>query len=55
MRALRVVIADDEHAIRAFDLGADDYLLKPHDESRVAAAVARVRRRSRRGRRGSWP
>jgi two-component system LytT family response regulator len=35
--------AHDEHALRAFDLAAVDYLLKPIDKTRLAAALARVR------------
>lgn len=37
--------AHDEYAIRAFEVQAVDYLLKPYDRSRVAAAVERVRGR----------
>jgi two-component system LytT family response regulator/two-component system response regulator LytT len=37
--------AYDEYAIRAFDVAAVDYLLKPFARARVAAAVARVRSR----------
>lgn len=43
--AVVFVTAYDQHAVRAFELGADDYLLKPHEPARVAAAVARVRDR----------
>lgn len=35
------VTAFDEHAIRAFDVNAVDYVLKPIDEARFAKAVAR--------------
>lgn len=35
------VTAYDEHAIKAFDVNAVDYLLKPIDEARFAKAVAR--------------
>lgn len=43
------VTAYDEHAIRAFEMRALDYVLKPVDEDRLAAAVdhARSRRRER--------
>ncbi|HEY0024587.1 MAG TPA: LytTR family DNA-binding domain-containing protein [Longimicrobium sp.] len=37
------VTAYDEHAIRAFELHAIDYLLKPVAEARFRAAVARLR------------
>jgi DNA-binding LytR/AlgR family response regulator len=52
LRALRpptphVVFATayDEYAIRAFEVGAVDYLLKPFARTRVADAVARARAR----------
>jgi two-component system LytT family response regulator/two-component system response regulator LytT len=35
----------DEYAIRAFEVGAVDYLLKPYARSRVEEAVGRVRAR----------
>ena len=37
-----IVTAFDEHAIRAFDAGAIDYLLKPVSESRLHKAVERA-------------
>ncbi len=37
--------AYDQYAVRAFDVNAVDYLLKPFDRARVAAAVERVRTR----------
>ena len=37
------VTAFDEHAVRAFEVRAVDYLLKPIDAERVQEAVARVR------------
>jgi len=37
--------AYDEYAIRAFDVGAVDYLLKPYARRRVEESVARVRTR----------
>src|SRR5262245_38488850 len=37
--------AYDEYAIRAFEVGAADYLLKPFARQRVEEAVARVRAR----------
>ena len=39
------VTAHDEHAIRAFDVQALDYLLKPIDDERFARAVERARER----------
>ena len=42
--------AYDEYAIKAFEVNALDYLLKPIVPARLAAALARVRPRSDRGR-----
>jgi two-component system LytT family response regulator len=39
------VTAFDEHAVKAFDLNAVDYLLKPYDKDRFARALQRVRER----------
>ena len=39
------VTAYDEYAVRAFDLEAVDYLLKPYDAARFRAAMERARRR----------
>jgi two-component system, LytTR family, response regulator len=39
------VTAFDEHAIKAFDLNAIDYLLKPYDKDRLLKSLARVRGR----------
>ena len=39
------VTAFDEHAIRAFDAGALDYLLKPFDNARFARALQRAKER----------
>ncbi|MEO8017020.1 MAG: response regulator [Pseudomonadota bacterium] len=44
------VTAFDEHAIKAFDLNAVDYLLKPYDKDRLHKTLARLR-----GRRGGAP
>jgi two-component system, LytTR family, response regulator len=41
------VTAFDEHAVKAFDLNAIDYLLKPYDRDRFARTVQRVRERLR--------
>ena len=43
MQAVVFVTAHEEHALRAFDVDAVDYLLKPFDEDRFAAALSRVR------------
>ena len=40
-----VVTAYDEYALRAFDVSAVDYLLKPFDRARFRAALARARTR----------
>lgn len=39
------VTAFDEHAIKAFDLSAVDYLLKPYDKERLLRTLERVRAR----------
>ena len=38
------VTAYDQHAVEAFELNATDYLLKPFDDARLQAALARARR-----------
>ncbi len=43
--AIVFVTAFSEHAIRAFELNAVDYLLKPFDRERLRAALDRVRHR----------
>lgn len=40
-----LVTAHNEHALRAFDIAAVDYLLKPIDDERFDVAIARVRER----------
>ena len=44
MPAVIFVTAYDEFALRAFEINAVDYLLKPFDEARLKKAVARARR-----------
>jgi len=39
------VTAFDAHAVKAFDLNAIDYLLKPYDRDRLARTMQRVRER----------
>ena len=43
-----IVTAFDEHALRAFDAGAIDYLLKPVQEARVKASIKRALRLNQR-------
>src|SRR6185295_4110457 len=43
--AIIFVTAYDDHALRAFELAAVDYLVKPVQAERLAAALARVTRR----------
>jgi two-component system, LytTR family, response regulator len=40
------VTAFDEHAIKAFDLNAVDYLLKPYDKDRLRKTLERLRQRA---------
>lgn len=42
------VTAYDEHALRAFEVHAIDYLLKPYDDARFVGAVARAKEELRR-------
>lgn len=46
--------AYDEHALRAFEVGALDYLMKPIAPARLAAALARVSERLAATPRGEW-
>ena len=39
------VTAYDEHAVKAFDLNAIDYLLKPYDKDRLLRSLLRIRDR----------
>jgi two-component system, LytTR family, response regulator len=50
--AVVFVTAYDEHALRAFDVSAVDYLLKPYEDSRFHAALARAAEEVRRRRAG---
>jgi two-component system LytT family response regulator len=47
MPAVVFVTAYDEYALRAFDVHAVDYLLKPYDEERFETALSRARVRAR--------
>ena len=49
MPAVVFVTAFDRFALRAFDVAAVDYLLKPFDDERFALAVARAKRLTRGG------
>lgn len=44
--AVVFVTAHDQHAIRAFEVNATDYLLKPVDPRRLRASIERIRRMS---------
>jgi two-component system LytT family response regulator len=47
MPATVFVTAFDQHALRAFEVAAVDYLVKPFDDERFAQALARARERVR--------
>ena len=47
--AVIFVTAFDQYALRAFEVHAVDYLLKPFSAERLAAAIARARERAGRG------
>ena len=46
--AVVFVTAYDEHALRAFEVNAVDYLLKPYDDARFTAALQRAKEEVRR-------
>jgi two-component system, LytTR family, response regulator len=46
--AVVFVTAYDEHALRAFEVNAVDYLLKPYDDTRFSAALQRAKEEVRR-------
>ncbi|HEX2855782.1 MAG TPA: LytTR family DNA-binding domain-containing protein [Opitutaceae bacterium] len=46
--AVIFVTAYDEHALRAFEINAVDYLLKPYDDARFTAALERAKEEMRR-------
>src|SRR6266566_3566826 len=48
--AIVFVTAYDQYALRAFEAGALDYLLKPFDNARFELALSRAKRRIRLGR-----
>jgi two-component system LytT family response regulator len=50
--AIIFVTAYDRYAVRAFEVHALDYLLKPFDDHRFAAALARAKERARVSRQG---
>ena len=49
------VTAHDEHALRAFEVNAVDYVLKPVERERLATDLGRARERLARGDRGPAP
>jgi two-component system LytT family response regulator len=53
--AIVFVTAYDEHALRAFEVNAVDYLLKPFARERLAEALVRVRERLRATAAGTAP
>ncbi len=48
--AIVFVTAYDQYALRAFEAGALDYVLKPFDDARFGRALARAKERIRQGR-----
>ena len=53
--AVVFVTAHDEYAVRAFEVHAIDYLLKPFDDARFFTALARAKERLARGPAGAQP
>lgn len=53
MPAVVFVTAFDEFALRAFEVNALDYLLKPFEEERLSKTVGRVKRQLKKGARDS--
>lgn len=51
--AIIFVTAYNQYALRAFDVNAVDYLLKPFDKERLATAIARARSRTAQSERDS--
>jgi two-component system LytT family response regulator len=47
VRAIVFVTAYDQYALRAFEVSALDYLLKPYDDGRFYAALLRAKERAR--------
>lgn len=52
--AVVFVTAFDRHALRAFEVHALDYLLKPFTDARFEAALARAKARARSHRQAGW-
>jgi len=55
MPTIVFVTAYDEYAVRAFEVHAVDYLLKPYDQARFRTALARARQRLEAQRQGPAP
>lgn len=52
--AIVFITAYNEHALRAFEVNAVDYLLKPYDDDRFRAALDRARRQCRQQAQGDF-
>ena len=55
MPSVVFITAFDQYAIRAFEVHALDYLLKPFDEERLRSAITRARGHLRNARRDAYP